>query len=64
MENKPVKAKRDWLGMVTRFLSEVIEDDGQEMRDRLKASELLAKTAPPDEGVSAIEVRVDYGGGA
>ena len=42
-----------------------VEDDGADMKDRLKASELLAKAVPQaaDDAVTAIEVRIDYGDG-
>ena len=48
--------------VVEAFLSTFIEDPDAEMKDRLKASELLSKTAaqapqPP----SQLEIHIDYG---
>ena len=56
---------RDLRKLVTRFWSELVADDGAEMKDRLKASELLVKAVPQtaDDTVTAIQVTVDYGGG-
>jgi len=54
--------RRDVRRLVTQFWSGLVADDGAEMKDRLKASELLVKTAgPTEEPVTAIEVRIDYG---
>lgn len=56
---------RDPRRLVTAFWSGIVEDDGADMKDRLKASELLAKAVPQaaDDAVTAIEVRIDYGDG-
>ncbi len=67
-EKKPSGRKRrtrDPRRLVTTFWSEIVEDDGADMKDRLKASELLVKAVPQaaDETVTAIEVRIDYGDG-
>ncbi len=67
-EKKPSERKRhtrDPRRLVTAFWSGIVEDDGADMKDRLKASELLVKTAPQaaDDTVTAIEVRIDYGDG-
>ncbi len=66
-EKKPpgrARRTRDPRRLVTTFWSGIVEDDGADMKDRLKASELLAKTtAPADDAVTAIEVRIDYGDG-
>ena len=52
---------RDPRRLVTTFWSEIVENDEADMKDRLKASELLVKAVP--QAVTAIEVRIDYGGG-
>ena len=56
---------RDPRRLVTTFWSEIVENDEADMKDRLKASELLVKAVPQaaDDAVTAIEVRIDYGGG-
>ena len=67
-EKKPPgkrRRSRDPRRLVTAFWSGIVEDDGADMKDRLKASELLAKAVPQaaDDAVTAIEVRIDYGDG-
>ena len=56
---------RDPRRLVTTFWSEIVENDEADMKDRLKASELLVKAVPQaaDDAVTAIEVRIEYGGG-
>lgn len=67
-EKKPsgrTRRIRDPRRLVTAFWSGIVEDDGADMKDRLKASELLVKAVPQaaDDTVTAIEVRIDYGDG-
>lgn len=50
--------------VVEDFLSAVVEDDCAEMKDRLKASELLSKSAAQEpEQALQLEIHVDYGQG-
>lgn len=51
--------------LVTGFLSELVKDEEADMKDRLKASELLVKAAPEegDEKTTGLTVRIVYGDG-
>lgn len=63
-EGRKRRKKKDARTVVTDFLSGVVDDENADMKDRLKASELLSKTIPPDTGekTDAIEICIDYGG--
>ncbi len=63
-QERKTKQHKNPRQIVEDFLSAVIEDDGAEMKDRLKASELLSKTtAEQPERPSHLEIRMDYGEG-
>jgi len=62
MQTKTKRRKRDARKIVTDFLSDVVDDSGAEMKDRLKASELLAKAIGPEpnDAPTTLEIRISY----
>lgn len=61
-QTKKRTRRRSSRKVVEDFLSAVVEDECAEMKDRLKASELLSKSAAQEpEQALALEIHVDYG---
>ena len=62
MQTQKKRRKRDARKIVTDFLSDVVDDTEAEMKDRLKASELLSKTFGPtsSDTPTVLEVRINY----
>ena len=55
---------QDRMELVADFLRQIMRDENEDTKDRLKASELLAKApAYKTQSPDAIEIRVIYGDG-
>ena len=48
------------MELVTDFLERIMSDENEDTKDRLKASELLTKTAEKPTAQEPIEIRVVY----